>query len=257
MTPPATPAAPLDLVALTLDLDWAPDFCIDLVASELNARKLKATWFVTHDSPAVRRLGQGPLFELGLHPNFLAGSTQGDSPEAILDYVQGLVPQARAMRTHSLVQSSALLALAAARGVEVDVSLFLPETPHLRPHLVRFAPEARELCRVPYFWEDDMEACRPARTWRLDPARHLPPGLKIFNFHPLYLYLNSDTLDSYQALKQMGPLPGLDQEAVEVQVNRSGDGVATFFRELVDYLPSEQGVTHTISEIVTLWRGSR
>ena len=60
-----------DLV-LTLDMDWAPDCAIDFVSEELVSREVRATWFVTHASPAVHRLREHPeLFELGIHPNNL------------------------------------------------------------------------------------------------------------------------------------------------------------------------------------------
>ena len=68
----------MDSVVLTLDTDWAPDFVIDFVAKQLVAYQVRATWFVTHASPAVERLSQhSDLFELGIHPNFLPGSTHG------------------------------------------------------------------------------------------------------------------------------------------------------------------------------------
>ncbi len=69
--------------AITLDVDWAPDFMIDAAAQALVDREVKATWFVTHASPAVERLREHPdLFELGIHPNFLAGSSHGATPAA-------------------------------------------------------------------------------------------------------------------------------------------------------------------------------
>src|SRR4028119_935918 len=92
-------------VAITLDVDWAPDFVIDSVAETLRRARVKCTWFVTHPSPAVDRLRRHPeLFELGVHPNFLPGSTQGATAADVLNYCRRLVPDARSMRTHSLVQ---------------------------------------------------------------------------------------------------------------------------------------------------------
>ena len=48
-----------------------------------------------------------------MHPNFLPGSTQGDTARAVLDHCLAIVPEASTMRTHGLFQSSALLALLA------------------------------------------------------------------------------------------------------------------------------------------------
>ena len=61
---------------LTFDTDWAPDYTIDYVSEKLEKAKIKSTWFITHDSPAIQRLVNNPLFEVGIHPNFLSNSTQ-------------------------------------------------------------------------------------------------------------------------------------------------------------------------------------
>ncbi|HEY8645027.1 MAG TPA: hypothetical protein VIL77_04030 [Gaiellaceae bacterium] len=66
---------------LTLDVDWCPDSAIDDVAELLIERDVPATWLVTHTSPAIDRLRlRADLFELGIHPNFLPGSTHGRMP---------------------------------------------------------------------------------------------------------------------------------------------------------------------------------
>src|ERR1035441_3475149 len=82
-------------IAISMDVDWAPDFAIDFVAERLIASRVRATWFVTHRSPAIERLRQHrDLFELGIHPNFLPGSSHGDSPAAVLQHCMGLVQDA-------------------------------------------------------------------------------------------------------------------------------------------------------------------
>lgn len=45
-----------DAYAITIDVDWAPDFMIDLVSKELSDSGIRAIWFITHDLPSVRRL---------------------------------------------------------------------------------------------------------------------------------------------------------------------------------------------------------
>jgi peptidoglycan/xylan/chitin deacetylase (PgdA/CDA1 family) len=66
-------------VCVTLDVDWASDAMIDQTARILLEHEVPATWFITHASAAVDRLRDHPeLFELGIHPNFLPGSTHGE-----------------------------------------------------------------------------------------------------------------------------------------------------------------------------------
>lgn len=211
-------------VLLTLDIDWAPDFAIDLVAELLVERNVPATWFVTHRSPAVARLAEhGRLFELGIHPNFLPGSSHGVSPEEVLGYCMKLVPDAVSMRSHTLVQSSGLLeTVLRTTPILADVSVFLPRASNVMP--VTFSLNGRGLVRIPYVWEDDYERRQPAPDWRPDPLLE-KSGIVIFNFHPLHVFLNSSDGTSYEQAKcrAEGKLGALElDDARELVSNREG-----------------------------------
>ena len=75
---------------LTLDCDWAPDFMLDHVREKLAAAGAHATLFVTHPSQALDAWKASPDLELGWHPNFLPGSTQGGDPEAVAAYLESI-----------------------------------------------------------------------------------------------------------------------------------------------------------------------
>ena len=146
-------------LVLTLDVDWAQDALIDAVAARLAAAGVPATWFVTHASPAIERLREQPLFELGIHPNFRPGSTHGDTPEAVLDHVMALVPEAVSSRSHGVVQSGRLLHLLVERTpVRIDSTTFLPDVAGVRPVPQR-TPHGT-LMRVPFVWSDDYAGAR-------------------------------------------------------------------------------------------------
>lgn len=221
-------------LALTLDVDWAPDHAIDAVAGELIAAGVRATWFVTHASPAIDRLRERPdLFELGIHPNFAPGSSHGDTPEAVLDHCMAIVPEARAMRTHGLVQSTALLVLARERTpVRIDASLFLPGADLAAPIEYPLAPGP--IVRVPYLWEDDAEMLRPEPAWDTWEVAAGTRGLAVFDFHPIHVVLNSADMGAYEALKQRGLR---DATAADVaDLRHDGPGAGTAFAALVDGL---------------------
>ncbi len=244
-------------VALTLDIDWAPDFAIDFVADKLVEHQVRATWFVTHESPAIIRLKQYPeLFELGIHPNFFPGSSHGASVDAVLRYCMALVPEAVSARTHGLLQSTRLLGqILAQTPIKIDVSLFLPHTPHLRP--VEYPWEGHTLLRIPYFWEDDFEMeYRTRARWDLRPLMEETDGLKIFNFHPLLVLLNAINMEPIRALKQIIPR---FSEATQSDVNtfiRGGRGTRTAFMEVIDYLAATRQSVR-IRDICAQWQGKR
>ena len=61
-----------------------------------------------------------------------------------------IIPNAKSIRTHSLLQSSHLLLKFQKYGIENDVSLNLEKTPNLVPHHSKFF----NLFRFPFFWGD-------------------------------------------------------------------------------------------------------
>ncbi len=226
----------MNYIAITLDIDWAPDFMIDFVAEKLAAKRVKATWFVTHQSPAIDRLRQHPgLFELGIHPNFLPGSTHGTTTSDILHHCMGLVPEAISMRTHALVQSSPLLAQVMKKTpITIDVSLLLPYMPELQP--VEYYWQGNRLLRIPYFWEDDLEMERPSPCWHLAPLLEASKGLKVFDFHPIHIYLNSANMEPYQALKKQAPdLMAATPTQAKSHIEPNA-GTQTMFLETIEYL---------------------
>lgn len=243
----------MDDVVLTIDTDWAPDCAIDLVAERLIAHRVRATWFVTHMSPAIARLTRRPeLFELGIHPNFLPGTTHGETPEAVLRHCLTLVPDASSMRTHGLVQWTQLLRqITTQSGITADVSVFLPHTPDLRP--VPYCWSARTLLRIPYFWADDYEMEQDTPCWHLAPLLAVGSGLKVFAFHPIHVYLNAADAQPYEALKRrVSRLSEATPEALNAHV-RTGEGPATLFTELIMHRAA-QGPSVCIRDIHDRWQ---
>ncbi|MGH7318238.1 MAG: hypothetical protein ACRELA_01200 [Candidatus Rokuibacteriota bacterium] len=226
----------LDEAVLTIDVDWAPDPAIRFVAEHLIARGVRATWFITHRSPAIDELERHPeLFELGVHPNLLPGSTHGHDVESVLSHCMELVPGARSMRTHGFMQWTGLLHHVLTRTpIAVDLSVLLPRAPLVSP--ARFEWRGRGLLRIPCFWTDDyeMETTRPG--WALAPLLASTRGLKVFDFHPIHIYLNSSTLEGYQTVKRrVSRLPEA-RETDLLSFVQAGAGTRAFFLEVVDHL---------------------
>jgi hypothetical protein len=236
---------------VTLDVDWAPDCAIDFVAAELCRAGVPATWFVTHAAPAVGRLREVPaLFELGIHPNFLPGSSHGSTVSAVLSHCMRLVPGARSMRTHSLVQSSPLLGqVVRETPITIDVSLLLPRHTGLQPVPMPFAE--RTLLRFPFCWEDDIEMAFATPDWA--PLRvEQSGGLRILNFHPIHIYLNSTTMAAYQALK--AAVPNIQAATPEqlAPFREPGQGTGWAFQELLRQLARGDEAA-TVGDLADQW----
>ena len=117
---------------LTFDIDWACDEVLADTIDLVEQADIYATWFVTHDTPLLKRLRDNPKFELGIHPNFnniLAGRpdpANGMSAEETVDRLLSLVPEAKSVRSHSMTQSSVLLKLFLDKGLTHDCNHFIP-----------------------------------------------------------------------------------------------------------------------------------
>lgn len=241
----------IEATVLTFDTDWCPEFAIEFVADVLVRNAVPATWFITHQSPAIDSLRCHPeLFEIGIHPNFLPESTHGDSPGAVLSHCFRLAPGARSARTHGLAQSTPLLGEMMRAGVAVDVSLFLPGSSNLQPHAFRYYGKA--LLRVPYNWEDDYEMSQPRGSWSFEEWIRGRHGLRVVDFHPIHVYLNAPNIDRYEAVKRalMKPMSKVAQAAAEEYVNRS-KGPRTFFEEAVSWLSRNGGAR--IADVENMW----
>ena len=240
-------------VVITLDVDWANDFAITKTADILIENQTKATWFITHNSEAVQRLFEYPdLFEIGVHPNFMPSTTQGNDYREVMRYLMTIVPSAKTVRTHGMFYSAAISQMFAVDfGLEVDSSIFLGEMPHITPHEVVYGD--RVLLRIPYLWSDDGEmSIKRHPSFSLRDKNFDVPGLKILCFHPIHISLNSSNINNYDSLKSRYDISQCTEKEAEPFVNK-GIVSNSLLREIIKSNPQSDGFK-TISEIAELWR---
>lgn len=209
---------------LTFDVDWAPDAAVRQVLATLAQHEVKATFFVTHASDTIAEM-RAAGHELGVHPNFLLGSSHGATPAEVMQHVMALVPDARVVRTHALVQSTPLLEQIFRDWpqLKVDMSLYLHRFAHVAPHQWRLGNVA--FTRVHYNFEDDMHFADPAANWGV--AEPLGP-LTVYDFHPIHVALNSANEEAYAALKRRLNGAPMQQATPELlaQCKHAGKGAA-------------------------------
>ena len=198
---------------LTFDIDWAHDEVLNDTIEIVQNYQVSATWFVTHKTPVLERLKANKKFELGIHPNFNfllqgkhdAGQTAKDVVQRCLD----IVPDARVVRSHSMTQSSGLLEIFKECGLTHDANHFVPHHTgiELKPWQLW-----NNLVRVPYSWEDDVhilyDTIEVPQKSPLDIAMDKSDGgLKVFDFHPIHVFLNTESLDRYERTRPLHQNP--------------------------------------------------
>ncbi len=91
----------------TSDVDWASEAAINDSIDFYRDLGVDVHFFATHESPALRAYAFSHPANVGLHPNFLSGSTQGGTPEEIVDVLLAPYPEIRSSRSHNFYDISA------------------------------------------------------------------------------------------------------------------------------------------------------
>jgi len=212
------------LFSITADQDWAPDWALSKTLELVDANRVPLHLFATNDSASLhRRLP--PQTTLGIHPNFLPGSTHGVDADAVIESCLAVVPGATTFRSHAFFDSTPVLRNLAARGFTADSNLLA----FLQPGLVPIVLGAAGLLRFPVFFEDDvfLELGGPELELRQCTELLRTPGLKIFNVHPSLVALNAPSVAYYDAQR-----PALF-DSLGAPLTHGGRGVATLLEELV------------------------
>lgn len=202
---------------LTGDQDWAPPWALQRWLEA--GRGVPMHLFVTNPDDVVA--APPPNLTLGIHPNFLPGSTHGDDPAAVIAHCLALVPGAWTFRSHAFAEATPWLDALVEAGLRADSNLCTDLQPGLTP-----LRHACGLVRLPVFLEDDV-VLRSGRVPSVDELELFTPGLKILNFHPALVAINARSLEDYAGAR--GALYG-----GEPWVGHEGRGIADLLGELLE-----------------------
>ncbi len=83
------------------------------------------------------------------------------------------------------------------KGIKVDCSIFMPYVNNLEKFY--FEINSEKILRVPYNWEDDYEFYQKYKKYEFYDIQNLKN--KILDFHPIHVYLNSNSEKQYEMYK--------------------------------------------------------
>lgn len=229
------------LFCLTSDTDWASDYCISDLLRFAGDLDIVPTVFATHPTTV---LNDGA--EVGIHPNFLPGSTHGSNPGSVIDNILAAYPSAQTFRSHHFVDSSDISSEMFRRGFLYDSNLCL----HLQENIVPLRTSAGPI-RFPVFWEDDVHWATEHGDWCVEHylERFTTHGLKILNIHPFFLAANIPSQEYYEKVKHH--IKTLSADTVG-EVRYDGPGVRTFAETLLKELRNRGFQFHTLRQLYEL-----
>lgn len=218
-------------IFITMDMDWCSDEVLSFTLDILEKYKLNVTFFVTHDTKLLKRMRENDNIELGIHPNFnplLNGDfCYGKNIDEVISYYKKIVPEAVSVRSHSMTQSSPILDAFEKHGLIYDCNSFIPYSSDI--DLKPYNHWTQKLIKVPYFWEDDVH-CLYNWDWNIEKYLNTD-GLKVFDFHPIHIFLNSEKMSRYENVKSSLN----DFDKLKKNINNKSFGSKDFLIDLLGW----------------------
>ena len=223
-----------NFIAFSIDVDWASEYCIRSELDYFLACGVPLTVFCTHPSAVLDSLRGDLRVELGIHPNFSAGSSQGSTLDEVLDYCFEVVPKARCMRGHRWYSSNDVCDRLVQRGILFDsneCSMLDPVMPYIH---------RSGMLRIPVFFEDGGFLWNGAEPDFAHNGRKYfdAPGLKVLDLHPIHFALNCPNNDFYRHVADTLPREeyhAMDAAAAQ-RIAWHGAGIRTYLAALMDFV---------------------
>ncbi|QNI52875.1 hypothetical protein SynBIOSE41_00306 [Synechococcus sp. BIOS-E4-1] len=214
---------------LSIDIDWAHDVVLEDTINLIEQAAVKACFFVTHETPLLERLRSNPLFELGLHPNFdplLRGEAARSARDIVNDLAR-VVPEAQVLRSHAMTTSGRWLELYREAGITHVSNYLMFGDVNIHPFY-----QLNGLVEAPVFFADDgllFQRTNSAVSFDLDvELLASSEGLRVFNYHPIHLFLNSENLERYSRVRNF-----LNDPVALKRMRFEGNGSRTWLSSLL------------------------
>jgi len=234
----------LNSINLTFDIDFAPDYMIENIVEIIEKYNIKVTFFATHSSDFLDEIKKKINFEVGLHPNLCVNSTQGKDFNEILGKLKKQFPKAVGSRFHLLKYSYRELSMLRNFNIEYDISVLRFNSPYLLPVYHKDI----DLILFSYMWEDGI--CENSNlALDINNINLSSPGVKIINFHPLNIFLNSES--NINRIDFLNKNPDLLHVAYEeaLKFRRKGNGAENLLKTLLEFFRKNKIQTYKLSEI--------
>lgn len=221
-------------ICFTSDLDWAPEAAIKETLDLYSKNGIHPTIFVTHRSNAINEYRD--KIDLGIHPNFIAPSSQGNSIEEIINYCIELVPNAKVFRSHRWFSSNDIYDILTNKGLVYESNL-CTDMDIVDPFIQR----SGMIC-FPVFFEDGAYIIHYGKMdFESVKHRFMQNGLKIVNIHPMHYALNTPYFKYTRLIKDKltrNEWNMMDKDTLS-GLKYDGVGIANFIQDLICFVRTQ------------------
>jgi len=226
----------------TSDVDWASEYAIEQSLRYFKKAGLSPTIFSTHKSKVLDEWDG----HIGIHPNFLPDSSQGNSYDEVLDFVFDLVPGATCFRAHRYFEVNDVYEKLYARGIRYasNTCTFLENIP---PFLHR-----NNMVQFPVFLEDGAYLYNKGDL-SFKSVEHIfsTAGLKVIDIHPMHLMLNTPYFAYARKIKDTVSKEewnSFDEQAIK-KMRSNEIGIANFIDEMIEFIHKNNIRTVCLKEL--------
>jgi hypothetical protein len=229
----------VDMISITIDIDWAHNEVLEKCASILDEYGINATFFCTHKHD----IHIGNNHELAIHPNYNCN----ESYEETIGKLMKLYPQANGVRSHGLYSYYKLYSIYEEYGLRYESNYFMYKQANIAPFKT-----LNNILQLPIFFSDGSHTVMSGNNnFKLEQFNLKDRGLKVFLFHPIHIFLNTNDLKIYQRAKKYYHEP----DKLKNFYNED-DGTRSLFTRLLDYINANSIKTYTMEEINNIWRST-
>ena len=230
-----------DTVCITTDLDWAPEIAIERTLSFFDKYEIRPTVFVTHKSLVIEKW-KGKI-DLGIHPNFIQPSSQGNDIKSILDFCKELAPETKCFRCHRWYASNDIYDELWERGFKYESNI-CTNLDVVRP----FVHRSGMICFPAFFEDGGYIKSGMELNYNVFSEAFRTKGLKVINIHPMHFVLNTPYFKYTRDIKDnlsREEWNGLDEESLGRIIYR-GNGIRNVLEDMIEDM-KKRG-----TEIITL-----
>ena len=232
----------------TSDIDWASEAVIEREFQLLPLDLLKLTVFVTHKSQAIEREFLAGKLQRGIHPNFLPGSSHGDTFREVIETCVSFAPEATCTRSHrafAVTDTEHLL------RNEFHFKCSSNVITTLMPRITPFWMESK-LLQVPVFFEEGSFLYNRLGLSIQPYLKYFTsPGLKVISFHPVNMAFNTPEIAWMRQIKDSLTREEFNHiDADMIQRNRNREkGAFDLVMEIIDLTQKLNAPILTLNEI--------
>ena len=236
----------------TSDIDWASEAVIEREFQLLPLDLLKLTVFVTHKSQAIEREFLAGNLQRGIHPNFLPGSSHGDTFREVIETCLTFAPEATCTRSHR--------AFAVTDTEHLLHNEFHSNCPSniittLAPRITPFWLESK-LLQVPVFFEEGSFLYNELGLTIQPYLKYFTsPGLKVISFHPVNMAFNTPEIAWMRQIKDSltrEEFNHISEETIERKRNRE-KGAFDLVSEIINLTQRLNAPILSLSDISNLY----